>query len=215
MKNLLLHLATTLISGFLLSGCLIETETAITPDPKADLRLEGVWKRTEKLPGEVRGERDEDDIGVGGYIIFAALQGEDGAAYKALALDSFERDSSFDFPEMIVSTRKHKGHNYLLVSLTEDEKKKSDDGEATLKNWVVDYEFDEQGDLFLRFLFIDDLDEILKAHPMKFKQGEKQFFSPAMLQGDEAELLDFYSDPKIRALFASMGKYEKLKAREK
>ncbi len=209
----MLRMAFLLIGSLSLVGCLIETETAITPDPKADPRLDGVWKRAEKLPDEVRGERDEDDIGVGGYLIFAALEGEDGAAYKALALDSFERDSSFDFPEMIVSTRKHKGHNYLLVSLTEDEKEKADDGDSTFKNWVVDYEFDEKGDLFLRFLFGDDLDEILKEHPMEFKQVNESF-APATLQGDEAALLDFYSDPKVRALLTSMGKYERLKGRE-
>jgi len=214
MNRCLFRLAATLLISICLSGCLIETETAITPDPMADPRLEGVWKRAEKVPDEVRGDRDEDDIGVGGYLIFAALAGEDGAAYKALALDSFERDSSCDFPEMIVSTRKHKGHDYLLVSLTEDEKKKADDGDSTFKNWVVDYEFDEKGDLFLRFLSGEDLDEILKEHPMDFKQVNESF-APATLQGDEAVLLGFYSDPKVRALLTSMGKYEKLEAREK
>lgn len=196
-----------------LTGCLIETETAITPDPKADPRLEGVWKRAEKLPDEVRGDRDEDGIGVKEYLMLAALAGEDGMAYKALAFDSFERETPNPFPEMIVSTRKHKGHNYLLVSLTEDEKKKADDGDSTLKNWVVDYEFDEKGDLFLRFLFGEDLDEILKEHPMDYKQVNESF-APATLQGNEAALLGFYSDPKVRTLLTSMGKYERLKPRE-
>ena len=214
MNRCLSRLAAPLFISICLSGCLIETETAITADPKADSRLEGVWKRSEKLPDEVRGERDGDGMGVCGYLIFAALEGEDGSAYKALAMDRFERDSSFVFPEMIVSTRKHKGHNYLLVSLTEDEKEKADDGDSTFKNWVVDYEFDEKGDLFLRFLSGDDLDEILKEHPMDFKQVNEPF-APATLQGDEAALLDFYSDPKVRALLTSMGKYEKLNAREK
>jgi hypothetical protein len=214
MNRSIFNAAFPAILSLFLTGCLIETETAITPDPKADPRLEGVWKRTEKLPGEVRGDRDGDDIGVNGYLMVAALAGEDGTAYKALAFDSFERDTPSTFPEMIVSTRKHKGHNYMLVSLTEDEKKKADAGDGTLKNWVVDYEFDERGDLFLRFLLMDDLDEILKAHPMESKRLDGSF-APATLRGDEKELLDFYSDPKVRALLVSMGKYERLKAREK
>jgi len=74
-----LFLITSMIFG--LSGCLLDYETAVTPDPKADPRLEGVWQITKKLPKQIRSERDEDDIGVKGYIIFAMV---DEGTYKGI-----------------------------------------------------------------------------------------------------------------------------------
>ena len=191
-----------------LSGCLLETETAIKPDPKIDARLEGVWQITEKLPNEIRSDRDEDDIGLYGYLIIAALEGQDDT-YKALAFDSFEAETSSKFPEMLISTRKHKGHNFLLVKLADHEKEKAKGGGMTFKSLVLDYEFNKSGELFLRFWFADDFDELQKVHPMKFEQLHKPF-APITLKGDEASLLNYYSDPKIRLLLTSLGKYRKL-----
>jgi hypothetical protein len=195
------------------SGCLLETETAITSDPKVDPRLEGVWQITPKQPNEVRGDRDEDDIGVYGYIIIAPLKNLDGTidptTFKAFAIDSFERDSSNDFPEMFISTRKHKGRDLLLVRLADNEKAKAEPGNPSFKNWVLDYEFSKSGDLFLRFWIVDDFEELQAARPMKFDHA-KQPFSPITIKGDEASLLDYYTDPKVRALLTSLGKYRKL-----
>jgi len=208
-----LRLILSVLFVIALSGCLLETETAITPDTKVDPKLEGVWQLTPKLSGEIRGDRDKDDIGVNGYIIIAPLKNSDGTidptSYKALAIDSFERDKSNDFPEMFISTRRHNGHNFLLVRLADNEKKKVKKGEAQLKNWVLDYEFNKDGELFLRFWFCDDFDELQKAHPMKFDHKHEPF-APITLKGDEAKLLSYYSDPKVRALLTSMGKYHKL-----
>jgi hypothetical protein len=95
------------------------------------------------------------------------------------------------------------------VRIADHEKEKADDGELTFKNWVVDYEFNESEELFLRFWFVDDFDEIQKAHPMKFDQVD-QPFAPITLKGDEDALLDFYTDPKVRSLLTSMGKYRRL-----
>ena len=208
MQHRITIIAITLAAAFGLSGCLLETETAIKPDPKVDPRLEGVWQITEKLPDEIRSDRDEDDIGVGGYIIIAALEGQDDT-YKALAFDSFEVNTPSKFPEMLLSTRKHEGHNFLLVRLTENEKAKANDGELTFKNWVLDYEFNKSGELFLRFWNADDFEELQKAHPMEFDQVN-QPFAPITLKGDEASLLSYYSDKKIRALLTSTGKYQRL-----
>ena len=199
--------------SLLLSGCLLETETSIKPDPKVDPRLEGVWQVTAKLPSEIRGDRDEDDIGVNGYIIIAPLENVDGTtdatSFMALAFDGFERDGATKFPEMFVSTRKHKGYNFLLVRLADHEKEKVEEGEVTFKNWVVDYDFNKAGELFLRFWSAEDFEELQKAHPMKFDHV-KQPFAPITLKGDEAELLNYYTDPKVRALLTSMGKYRRL-----
>ncbi|MGJ8643413.1 MAG: hypothetical protein ACSHX9_08410 [Luteolibacter sp.] len=193
-----------------LTGCLLETETAITPDTKVDPRLEGVWQITPKLPHEIRGDRDEDDIGVYGYIIITPLKNANGpndpASYKALAFDSFEDDSPSKFPEMIISTRNHKGRDLLLVRLADYEKE--DEGLA-FKNWILDYEFNQNGELFLRFWFVEDFDELQKAHPMKFENSGEPF-APITLKGDEGSLLEFYTDPKVRALLSSMGKYRML-----
>ncbi len=208
MPVLITTIAITLAAMFGLSGCLLETETAIKPDPKVDARLEGVWQIAGKLPSEVRGDRDEDDIGVYGYIIIAALEGRDDT-FKALAFDSFEADTPSKFPEMLISTRKHKGHNLLLVRLADHEKESAEDGEMTFKNWVVDYEFNMSGELFLRFWFADDFDELQNAHPMKFDQVN-QPFAPITLKDDEASLLKYYSDSKVRTLLTSMGKYRRL-----
>lgn len=207
------YLVLLVAAEFTLAGCLIETETAIKPDPKVNPRLAGVWKITEKLPHEIRGDRDEDDIGVYGYIILAPLENPDGSidesTLKGLAFDSFERDSESKFPEMFVSTRRHKGHNLMLVRLADYEKEKVGEGEMTFKNWVLDYEFNDGGELFLRFWYLDDFEEMLKVHPMKFDHPKKPF-APITLKGDEKALLDFYSDPKIRSLLISLGKYQRL-----
>jgi len=104
-----LFLITSMIFG--LSGCLLDYETAVTPDPKADPRLEGVWQITKKLPKQIRSERDEDDIGVKGYIIFAMV---DEGTYKGIMFDEFERDSPSKFPEVLVSTKNYQGHSLLL-----------------------------------------------------------------------------------------------------
>jgi len=210
----LLRFVLSMLCGTALSGCLFETETAITPDTKVDPQLEGVWQITPKLPGEMRGDRDKDDIGVYGYIIIAPMKKSDGTidptSYKALAFDSFKRDdNSNDFPEMFISTRRHNGHNLLLVRLADYEKKKAKKGETQLKNLVLDYEFNKYGELFLRFWFCDDFDELQKAHPMKFDHKHEPF-APITLKGDEAHLLSYYSDPKVRALLTGMGKYHKL-----
>ena len=197
----------------LLSGCLLQTETGIKPDPEVDPRLEGVWQITAKLPTEIRGDRDEDDIGVYGYIIIAPLENVDGTtdatSFMALAFDDFARDGATRFPEMFVSTRKHKGHNLLLVRLADHEKEKVKEGDVTYKNWVLDYEFNKAGELFLRFWSAEHFEELQKAHPMKFDYV-KQMFAPVTLKGDEAELLNYYTDPKVRALLTSMGKYRRL-----
>lgn len=210
LASILLVLAAILV-GF--TGCLLETETAIKPDLKIDPRLEGVWQITAKLPEEIRSERDEDDIGVRGYIIFAPLEipgaGIDASTYKALAFDSFKRDDPSKFPEMFVSTRNHKGHDFLLVRLADHEKTKVKEGEMKFKNWVVDYEFGQKGELFLRFWSAEDFDELQKVHPMESAHVERPF-APITLKGDEDKLLDYYSDPKVRALLTSMGKYRKL-----
>lgn len=217
MKHSIIRFTFVVSMAFLLPGCLIETEVPIKPDPKVDARLEGVWRITPKKPGEIRGDRDEDDVGVQGYIIIAPLKNPDGTmdptSFKALAFDSFERDSPNGFPEMFVSTRKHKGHDFLLVRLADHEKEKVEEGKTSFKNWVLDYEFNRDGELFLRFWSCEDFEEMEKVHPMKFHHAEEAF-APITLLGDETQLLDYYSDPKVRALLSSMGKYQKLVPKE-
>ncbi|MGE9269370.1 MAG: hypothetical protein ACQKBU_01090, partial [Verrucomicrobiales bacterium] len=46
-------------------------------------------------------------------------------------------------------------------------------------------------------------------HPMKFDYSNESF-SPVTLTGDGKALLEFYTDPKIRALLTSMGRYQRL-----
>lgn len=213
MPRLILCIAILIAAACTHTGCLIETETAIKPDPKVDPRLAGVWQIAEKLPHEIRGERDEDDIGVNGYIILAPLENNDGSIDEStlmgIAVDRFGRNAESQFPDMYVSTRKHKGRNLMLICLADYEKEKANQGGKAFKNWVIDYEFNKKGELFLRFWYIDDFEEMQKAHPMKSERS-KQPFSPITLKGDEKALLDFYTDPKIRAQLTSMGKYQRL-----
>src|SRR5688572_30534474 len=182
-----------------MSGCLLDYETALTPDPRADSRLEGVWQITKKSSEETRSERDRDDIGVQGYIIFAKL---DDATYKGIMFDKFERDSPSKFPEVIVSTKQYSGHSLLLVRLADYEKAKVKKGEMSFKNWLVDYELNQKGELFLRFLSAEDFDQLQEAHRMKF-EGQNKPFAPVTLKGSEEEILKFYQDPKVRALLTS------------
>ncbi len=102
MKPILIRLLLATLMVFGMSGCLLDYETAVTPDPKADPRLEGVWQITKKVSKEIRSDRDEDDIGVKGYIIFAKL---DEGTYKGIMFDEFERDSPSKFPEVLVLRR--------------------------------------------------------------------------------------------------------------
>jgi len=80
----------------------------------------------------------------------------------------------------------------------------------SIRNWLVDYEFNKKGELFLRFLSAEDFDEIQEAHRMKFEHENKPF-APVTLKGSEEEILKFYGDPKVRALLTSCGKYQKLR----
>jgi hypothetical protein len=206
MKPVLIRLLLAVLIALGVSGCLLDYETAITPDPKADPRLEGVWQISKKAPKEVRSDRDHDDIGAYGYIIFAKL---DEGTYKGIMFDRFERDSPSKFPEVLVSTRKYQGHSLLLVRRPEYEKARSNEGDIQFKNWLVDYEFNQRGELFLRFLSAEDLDELREAHPMRFEHEDKPFATVTM-KGSEEEILKFYGDPKVRALLTSCGKYQKL-----
>jgi hypothetical protein len=206
MKPGLIRLLLAVLIALAVSGCLLEYETAITPDPKADPRLEGVWQITEKVPKEVRSDRDHVDVGVHGHIIFAKL---DEGTYKGIMFDSFEKDSPSKFPEVLVSTKKYLGHSLLLVRRPEYEKARSNEGDLKFKNWLADYEFNQRGELFLRFLSAEDLGELEEAHPMKFGHENKPF-APVTLKRSEEEILKFYGDPNVRALLTSCGKYQKL-----
>ncbi len=88
-------------AAFGFAGCLIETETAIKPHAKVDPRVEGVWRITGKLPDEIRNHRDEDGIGVHGYIIIAPMDGYQDT-YKALAFDRFTPDTPSKFHSRVM-----------------------------------------------------------------------------------------------------------------
>ncbi|MGE9271226.1 MAG: hypothetical protein ACQKBU_10520, partial [Verrucomicrobiales bacterium] len=152
----------------ILTGCLLETDMAIEPDPEVDSRLAGVWQITSKLPHKLRGDRDEGNIGVHGYIILAPLVNPDGSVdestLKGFAFDRFERDSKSKLPEMFVSTRKHKGHNLMLIRLADNERREVEEGKTIFKNWVIDYEVNERDELVLRFWSADDFDHMKKIH---------------------------------------------------
>ena len=200
---------------FALSGCLIVHEARIEPDSKVDPRLEGVWQITGKLHEEIRSERDQDDIGVNGYLIFAPLENIDGSidktAYKLLAIESYERDTRSNLPDLFVSTRRHGDHSYLLIRAPDYVRAEAPDDVLFEYYWLVDYEFNGDGELFLRFLFVDDFDEIQKARSIAFDDKGGIGFHPIILKGDQKQILDIYSDPKIRDLLTSMGKYQRLK----
>ena len=127
--------------------------------------------------------------------------------------DEFERDSPSKFPEVLVSTKNYQGHSLLLVRLPDYEKAKVKKGDMSFKNWLVDYEFNKNGELFLRFLSVEDFDELQEAHRMSFDHENKPF-APVTLKGSEEEILKFYGDPKVRALLTSCGKYQKLRRPE-
>lgn len=188
-------------------GCLIQHSKPIKSDATVDPRLEGVWVCQEKLPEEIRTEGDSSDVGVSGYLIFARV---DDDTYKVMAIDSFEKEeANIVMPEMLVSTRKYQQYTFISVRLPENEKEKAkkEKGGTPFKNWLLDYEIDSKGQLFLRY--IDTMDKVLAAHPVKFETKEGGF-EPVTMTGSEEEILNLYSDPKVRALFASCGKYRKL-----
>lgn len=194
------------VLAFLLSGCLVEYEAVIKPDPKVDSRLEGVWQIMEKKPEEIKTDRDDmDNLGIQGYLVLGKL---DDATLRAVLIDHFEKDREAGIGEYLVSSREYKGHTFLMVTPPREDQKKKPGGVAG-KNCLADYEIDKEGHLFVRFLYIEDFAKAIQVHPMKYKQPRGDF-APIILRGSEEEILDFYADPKVRALFTSGGKYQKL-----
>lgn len=201
-----------------LTSCWIQHEIAIQPDPKVDPRLEGVWQITHAQQEEGRGDRDDDDLGVQGYIIFSKV---DETTYKCIAIDDMDKDSEGKLPDMLVTTKEHKKHHFLNTRLTDYElAKEAEEGKTSgVKYLLLDYEFTKAGELILRYLDAGDFGKADKLHPIKSSsEGDKPAspggpvgFSARDLKGNEAQLLDFYSDPKVRALFTSFGKYQKLR----
>ncbi|MEM9081855.1 MAG: hypothetical protein AAGC74_14320 [Verrucomicrobiota bacterium] len=203
----------------LLTSCLLEHEHPISPDPAIDPRLEGVWQFTPKEADEIRNERDEDDLGVGGYLIISRIDHpeleHDPRTYKVIAIDhtlTSRNSETTIFPEMFISTRRHNERNLLLVRLAPSELKKAKKEPhlmRSFKNWTIEYDFDEQGCLFLRFFIASDLEELMNRHPLDIHVS-KEPFGPATIQNSEKELLEFYTDPKLLPFLTSLGKYRKL-----
>jgi len=220
--RLLLHAVLGTGVAFGLSGCLFFMhKTPIQPDPKVDPRLEGEWKVTEKRPDEIRNERDEDDFCMQ-RIVFTRI---DDKTYKCLAYDHGDDDVDADSTRaLLASTRRYKGHDFLLFRVQDHikEEARKDGGVAFVDDWLFDYEFNDNGELFLRFFPYEDEDEnkipaLLKAHSMEFEQVEFDFgpskgIGPVVLKGSEQKVLDFYTAPEVRVLLWSFGKYRKLQA---
>jgi hypothetical protein len=193
-------------SCIILSGCLVEHSNPIKTDAKVDPRLEGVWVIQEKTEDEIHTDGDASDIGAQSYLIFAKV---DEGTYRVLAIDSFEKEEENNVFEMLASTRKHLQHDFLSARLPKHLKKKVGEGEMTSHDWLVDYKIDSKGQLFLRYFHIEDFAEVQAVHPMTCVLPD-QPFGPLTLTGSEEEILKLYSDPKVRALFTSCGKYRKL-----
>lgn len=197
------------------TSCLVSVESPIEPDKAVDKRLIGVWTcvpiyddpevraKKEEEAFDSGNHREEDDIGLNGYLVFG--ESDDGSL-EIVGIEGF-RGEALIIKGRRAKTRAFGGRNYLLFEL-EDELPKENPSKSA--RFVVEYSILEDGTLRLWFLYIDGLEEAVAAHPSEFMITQDSVFPGATLKGSSDEVLQFYSDPKVANLMCSAGRYQKL-----
>ena len=211
-----LGLAVAMASLFL-SSCLAYVESQIEPDVEVDKRLVGVWvcvpihedpsvrKEAEEKAFEEENYREDDDIGINGYLIF----GDSGeGTLEILGVEGFSSDGPLIIKGRRAKTRSFEGRNYLLFELEDEEN--DDEKPAKSAKYVIEYAILDDGSLRLWFLYFDALEEILAIHKMEVVLNNEGQFGGATIRGSSDELLKFYSDPKVAKMMLSAGRYKKL-----
>lgn len=211
----LLRIGALVVLPLSITSCLVSVESQIEPDETVDKRLIGVWTcvpiddnpelqaKREEAASDAGNYREEDDIGLNGYLIFG--ESDDGTL-EILGIEGF-RGEPLIIKGRRAKTRAFGGRNYLLFEL---------EGETTEEippisaRFVVEYSILDDGSLRLWFLYIDSLEEAVASHKIEHVAHQDSPFGGATLKGSSDELLQFYSDPKVARLMPSAGRYRKL-----
>lgn len=211
----LLQILSLAILPLSVTSCLVSVESPIEPDEAVDERLVGVWTcvpiyddpevraKKEEEAFDSGNHREEDDIGLNGYLVFG--ESDDGSL-EIVGIEGF-RGEPLIIKGRRAKTRAFGRRNYLLFEL-EDELAK--ENPPKLSKFVMEYAILQDGSLRLWFLYIDDLKEAVAAHPSEFTITQDSVFPGATLKGSSDEVLQFYSDPKVADLMSSAGRYQKL-----
>ena len=197
-----------------LASCFVGVENQITPDKEVDKRLVGVWtcvplhetKAEADKAFENEAGREDDDIGINGYIIIGDTGRE---TLELVGIENFDpRDGATLIKGRNARTRKHKNRNYLLFDMGDVGSDRGQD-DAVMAHYVLEYAFLDDGSLRMWFLYVDNLKEVFGQHQMEV-EIENRPFGLVTIKGTSQQILDFYSDEKVLSLMSSCGRYQKL-----
>lgn len=188
------------------TSCVVLVENQIAHDPEVDERLVGVWKAVWRSEDEVldpKSPRYIDDIGASMIIVGESEPDE----LTFVGIDGFGPDGIELLGHYAGRTREEAGKKFLLLERTTIPGTTIDADITENFQVVLEYDFNEDGDLFLWFAL--DFREMVKMHSLKHEFEEGQF-SPVLITATSEELLEFYSDPEVSRLMSSAGKYRKM-----
>lgn len=207
----ILILSCAAASTLLLSSCFVENQ--IVPDPEVDSRLIGVWEAVWRSDDEIpdpKSPRYIDYIGVRMLIVGEAEPDE----VTVVGIDGFGPDGIQLSGHFAGRTRSADDKDFLLLENTKIPGYRSDQERDENFQFVSEYEFNEQGDLFL--WISGDIKEMTAEHPIDHEivEANDAFGGYPLITGTSDELLEFYTNPEVSKLMRGAGKYRKLKLPE-
>ena len=211
MKQFILRAIGICIAPLLFTSCWVGIENKIEPDVEVDERLLGVWKIVHLAPDEIldpEAGRYDEDFGV--YEVLVIGKAEDGAL-KALGVDSFENSGPTIIGNFSAKTLDHQDRHFLLGEMLPRDDKPDPDGKPPFY-FVMEYAFNESGDLFLWGIHDGLFDEEYYDVPQLAHRIERNKMGgeSVTITATPDELLDFLVDPRVSPHLLNCGKYRKM-----
>jgi hypothetical protein len=205
----LIRAAAICVIACLSCSCWVRIENKVEGDEITDQRLVGVWKIVHQAPDEIKDPdalRYDEDAGIyGPLVIGKSAEGN----LIAVGIDRFRNDGVTMLGDFIIKTRKHKDKQFIVGDFVSREEAGD---EPRSFHFVMEYAFNEDGDLFLwgmhDGLFDKDYFDVPPLHHRveKTKLGGDS----TTITAPPAELLDFLSDPRVSPHLLNCGKYRKM-----
>jgi len=197
-----------LVASALLSSC-VGIDNQIAADELVDERLIGVWKIVRRSPDEVidtESPRYEDDFGVYEAIIIGRA---DDSTLILVAIDGFSESGAHITGHFSVKTREHEGKRFLLLEMLPFGVPHPDD-DWEWSNYVMEYEINENGDLFIWCIDPDMFDGETDLPPLPYRIEGEGFGQSMHITATADEVLEFLVDPRVSEHMISVGKYRKM-----
>ncbi|GEM_PF-1279897 len=204
-----IRVAAVCVIACLSCSCWVKIENRVEEDETADERLVGVWKIVHQAPEEIKdpdAARYDEDFGVYGPLVIG--KSTDGNLI-AVGIDRFRSDGVTVLGDFNVKTRKHKDKQFIVGDFAPRE---DEGGESSGFHFVMEYAFNEGGDLFLWGMHDGLFDEDFENVPPLPHRVEKNNLGgeSTTITATPVELLDFLADPQVSPHLLNCGKYRKM-----